>query len=337
MRWTIVVVVLLSTLATASAQTDRASRTNGKVVSGKIEKVVRQGISIRSGGKTENIPSGGLTKILHQGDPPGLTKGREFALDGQYEEAIEELKTVDLDDLPRELIRADAQFYLVYCQGRLALSGRADRVAVIKAAQDFARKNPQNWHFYDAVELLGDLAIAVGDHDRALAYYKSMESAPLSTSKIKAKYLIGRAKLAKGDVAGAVKDLKLVNGVDVGSTEGARLKTLAQAQLAVATARSGDRDAALKLADGLISGLDTLDVDLAARVYNARGAVFEALDDNEGAVLAYLHTDLMFASVADAHAVALSRLAELWTKVGKADRAAKTNQELKRQYPGYGR
>ncbi len=335
MRFAVAATLLFLSAGTSWAQTDRVYRTDGKVISGKIEKVFRQGVSLKTGGKTENIAAGQIVKILHQGDPPGLTKGREFALDGQYDQALEELRSVDLEDLPREVIRADAEFFRFYSQGKLALSGRADRGAVIKAAREFASKNPQNWHFYDTAVLLGDLAIATGDFDRAIAYYKSLGSAPTKASQIQAKYLVGVAKLAKGDLAAAAEDLKLVTGVDVGTIEGARLKTLAQAKLAETLAKSGQGDEALELADGLVADLDTLDVDLAARVYNSRGAVYEALGDDEGAVLAYLHTDLMFGSVADAHALALSRLADLWTKVGKPDRAAKTNQELKRRYPGY--
>jgi hypothetical protein len=61
----------------------------------------------------------------------------------------------------------------------------------------------------------------------------------------------------------------------------------------------------------------------------------EALNDREGAVLAYLHTHLMFSGQADAHAEALLRLVELWPQVGHPERAAQARQELQQRYPGW--
>ncbi len=70
-------------------------------------------------------------------------------------------------------------------------------------------------------------------------------------------------------------------------------------------------------------------------VYNAQGASYEAGGDNEGAIMAYLHTHLMFSAQPDAHAEALKRLIELWPLVGNPDRAAAARQELQQRYPGF--
>ena len=81
--------------------------------------------------------------------------------------------------------------------------------------------------------------------------------------------------------------------------------------------------------------MNPADVEIAARIYNARGASCEARDDTEGAILAYLHTHLMFSSQPDAHAEALKRLVELWPQVGKPERATQARQELQNSYPGF--
>ena len=59
------------------------------------------------------------------------------------------------------------------------------------------------------------------------------------------------------------------------------------------------------------------------------------IGDVEGAVMAYLHTHLMFSTQPDAHAEALGKLIELWPKVGKPERAGAARQELQERYPGY--
>ena len=91
----------------------------------------------------------------------------------------------------------------------------------------------------------------------------------------------------------------------------------------------------LEITNQLIADLNPTDVEMAARIYNAQGAGYEASGDTEGAILAYLHTHLMFSLQPDAHAQALQRLAELWPQVGKPERAAEARQELQQRYPGF--
>ena len=100
-------------------------------------------------------------------------------------------------------------------------------------------------------------------------------------------------------------------------------------------AKSGKGAEGLKLVDSLIAELNPTDVEMAAKIYNAQGASCEASGDSDGAILAYLHTHLMFSTQPDAHAQALSKLITLWEKVGKPDRAAQSRQEMKQRYPGF--
>jgi hypothetical protein len=90
----------------------------------------------------------------------------------------------------------------------------------------------------------------------------------------------------------------------------------------------------LTLVNGMIAELNPTDIEMAARIYNAQGASYEANGDHEGAIMAYLHTHLMFSAQPDAHAEALKKLIELWPLVGKPERAAEARQELQQRYPG---
>ena len=89
------------------------------------------------------------------------------------------------------------------------------------------------------------------------------------------------------------------------------------------------------MVDQLIAELNPADTEMAARIYNAQGASYEAAGDIEGAILSYLHTHLMFSGQPDAHAKALTRLVALWPKVGRTERAAEARQELQQRYPGF--
>ena len=99
--------------------------------------------------------------------------------------------------------------------------------------------------------------------------------------------------------------------------------------------KAGDADKGLKQVGELVSQLNPTDVEMNARIYNAQGHCFEAAGDIEGAILAYLHTHLMFSGASDAHAEALTQLVELWPKVGRTERAAEARQELQQRYPGF--
>lgn len=317
----------------AHAQLDRVYTIDSTTASaGKIEDVSKNGIQLKVGSNTRDYMENEIRKVSFQGDPAGLTRGRELALDGQYQQALEELEGVSTD---RDLIKADLDYYRFLSRAQLALAGQADRKAAIAEGISFARTHSNSFHFYSVAKLLGDLEMANKNYDQALRYYGALNSAPSAESKILSRYLAGVAMLDKEDVPAAEKAFSDVASVDVSSAEALRLKVLAKAGQAVALAKGGKGKEGLQLVDQLINELNPTDIEMAARIYNAQGASCEAAGDIEGAILAYLHTHLMFSGQADAHAKALGRLVELWPKVGRTERAAQARQELQQRYPGF--
>ncbi len=322
---------------TAIAQVDRVYLKTGNPVSGKIADMKREGVVVESGSNKQNVTVDLIEKILFEGDPSPLTKGREFALDGQWEQALDELRRVDLSGINREMVKADAMFYTAKSESQLALVGRGSTAEAIKKMRAFVDANLQSIHFFGAAKTLGDLAVATGNYDQATKYYGALAQAPSADLKIESVYLSGLAKLRQGNAAEAQTDFEKVVGASVQSTTALRLQTLAKAGRAVALSQQGKGDEGLKLVDSLITELNSADSEMGSRIYNAQGASFEATGDFQGAVLAYLRTHLLFSGQADAHAEALSKLIELWPKVGKPDRAAEARTELQERYPGWGK
>ena len=199
----------------------------------------------------------------------------------------------------------------------------------------FAAKYRDSWHFFEAAKLLGDLSLALNDTDNAMTYYKSLMMAPSADTKVESVYLQGLVNLKKSENEAALTEFEKVIGLKAQSTQTARLQTLSKAGKAVALAQSGQAADGLTLVKNLIAELNPTDVEMSARIYNAQGASYEASGDIEGAILAYLHTHLMFSLQPDAHAEALKRLVELWPQVGKPERAAEARQELQQRYPGF--
>ncbi|MFK8114891.1 MAG: hypothetical protein AB8B91_22000 [Rubripirellula sp.] len=330
-----IVFSLLTLLATSAfAQTDRLYPSDGNVVIGKVKSVSKGGVVLTVKGKDQNFAAGEIERILFQGDPTELSEGREFVMDGQYERALTELKKLDIGALPRSEMKAEAQYYITKSQGEMALGGQGDLNTATKTAMAFVTKNSDSWHFYETAKLLGDLAKAMGNFDQALRFYSSLRSAPSMDMKVESVYLIGLVKLAKDDLAGAKTDLAKVSGLKASTPGMKRLQTLAKAALAVITAKEGNGEEAIKMVNGLIATLNPTDTETAAQIYNAQGASYQAIGDDEGALLAYLHTQLMYSIDAQSHVEALKQLIELWGKVGKPDRAAQSRAELQQRYPG---
>ncbi len=321
---------------TAYAQLDRVyPNDSSAATAGKIEEVTRNGIKLKTGSTTREFMENEIRKVSFQGDPAALTRGRELVLDQQYEQALDELQGISVDELSRDLIKADALYYRLLARAKLALAGRGDRKAAVAEAIAFARNHGDSFHFFSVAKLLGDLESASKNYDQAIKYYGALNNAPSTEKKILARYLVGVAMLEKGDTPGAEKAFSDVASVDVSSSEALRTKILARAGQAVAFAKGGKGEEGLKLVDELIGQLNPTDIEMAAQIYNAQGESYEAAGDIEGAILAYLHTHLMFSAQPDAHAKALTRLVELWPKVGRTERAARARQELQQRYPGF--
>jgi tetratricopeptide (TPR) repeat protein len=317
------------------AQNDRLFDKAGDNISGTVIEVSKDVLQVKKGNSTQDFPSTDVLKVQFQGEPSSLTKAREFVQDAQYDQALAELKSVNAGAIDRDLIKADYAYYTSLSQGRLALAGKGDKKAAVVNARKFASNYSSSWHIYDIAELLGDLALALNDHANALVYYGLLFRAPSADTKIKAVYLKGLVHLKQGDADAAATEFDKVIGLQPQTPTAVRLQTLSKAGKSVALALSGKGDEGLNMVQELIANLNPTDTELAARIYNAQGAGYEAGGDTEGAIMAYLHTHLMFATQPDAHAEALKRLAELWPQVGKPERAAEARQELQQRYPGF--
>ena len=98
---------------TATAQLDRVYDREGDNVSGTVVQTSNQGVQLKKGASTQEFKAGEILKIMYEGDPAPLTRAREFALDGQYDQALGELKNVNFAAISRDVIEADAAFYIV--------------------------------------------------------------------------------------------------------------------------------------------------------------------------------------------------------------------------------
>ena len=329
-------IICVAMLGTAVAQTDRVYTADGKSVTGTVTTTAKDGVQLKRNSNLQPITAADIIKVLWEGDPGELTRAREFAIGGQHEKAIAELKKVNVSKLSRDGQQADFAFYQASSLAQLALAGNGSRAAAVAKVREFLGKNSDSFHFYTATQLLGDLALSLGKADEAIKYYGYLGRSRSVETKIRALYLIGTAKAASGDASAAIADFDRVVGAPASSSSALEIQTLAKAGKAAALAAAGDSEAGLAIIDDLINNLTPSDVTTAAAIYNAAGANHEASGNVEPAIEAYLHTHLMYAADPQRHATALSRLIPLWDQVNRPERANEMRNRLKELYPGFG-
>ncbi|QEG42795.1 tetratricopeptide repeat protein [Roseimaritima ulvae] len=320
----------------AWAQNDRVFPVNGNPISGKVETVSKNGITLLTGGTEQQILGNTIVKIMFSGDPAELTRGREFALDNQFDQALEALKKVNMNNIRRKVITEDVIYYRLLSEAKLSLIGQSSRATASANLINFVKTYKDSWHYFEAARLLGDLAVADGKYSLARNSYGVIGSAAAPELKIESAYLTSMVLMYENKPAEAQAGFQKVVDARVDSPTGARLQLLAQAGLVAALGQQGQTDAAIKASESLIAELSPTDTELAARIYNARGAAFAKAGQNEAAIRAYLHTHLMFSGTPDAHVESLQALLQLWPKVGKPNRANEMRQVLQQSYPGWG-
>jgi hypothetical protein len=99
-------------------------------------------------------------------------------------------------------------------------------------------------------------------------------------------------------------------------------------------AETGKLDEAVGMIEKIIKDADPEEKELHARAYNALGSCYERAKKTKDALLAYLHVDVLYNSVPEAHAEALARLAPLWQAVGQEAHAREARETLEQRYAG---
>lgn len=328
------VVGLLEATGYGQASNDLIHVTDGPPVRGTITEMSRTEVTINFAGAPRRIPVNEIKRITYADDTSELRNARDAVAQGQLQDALDQLKEVKLGAADREVLRQDVAFYSAVASARLALSGGGDIKQATALVMDFVKKNSGSYHFYEAVETLGDLAVALGAYDKAALYYSQISKAPWRNYQLRGAILEARALHAAGKFAEAEKKYKLVTGAPANDPESARQKTLATVGRAACMAEMGNPDPAIKVLQDIINKNDSQDVELFARAYNALGDCYRKANKPKDALMAYLHVDILFVQDADAHAEALSRLTDLWTQVEKPDRAVQARNLLKSRYAG---
>lgn len=277
-----------------------------------------------------------IVSINYDLEPLDLKTARRFVGGGQYDMALEKLEDINQTEISRDYVLADVAFYAAFADAKLALAGgsKQDKSDAIRKMVAFTSKYPKNYHYFEAIEMLGDLAVGIEDYDQAINQYVIVGKAPWASHKLRAKVLEGRAYEAQKNWVEAEKRYDMVLGVD-SSIEGAEeQKLFAILGKAACMAATGRHKEGIKIVEDVVARGDPNDAALFAMAYNTMGKCYLLSNQPKDALLAFLHTDILFYTAPEAHAEALSNLDTLWTQLDRPERALRARTVLKQRYPG---
>jgi hypothetical protein len=319
-------------MAEAFAQeSDKLYPVSGAAVTGKISEMTRNNVVMEIRGVKENYPSNGIQRLVYEGEPAQLSRAKEAVVNEQWEEALDALKKVDFKSISRDDIKKDFEYYVGLVQARLAMAGQGDPVAAENRLLNYIKSSLQSYHYFECSEVLGLLAASAGGHDRAVKYFAALTAAPYADAKIKAHYHLGNSQLALTKVAEARTAFGEALAATAEDTAAKRLQKLASVGLLRCDTFDNKQATAIEKLRQMIADSDATDSELFARIYNALGEAHLAAGQEEEAVLAYLHTDLLFTNDPDSHAEALYHLVQLFGKIDPP-RAAEAKSKLKSTY-----
>jgi tetratricopeptide (TPR) repeat protein len=321
----------------AGQATDQVYGMRGSPTSGIISdaETTPAEVVIEVKGSPQRIAVNEIKRINFMGEPSELKRARDSILLGQLESGYAELKKIDPNSIKRPVVQADLQYYLAYAQGKLALTGGGDKAAAAKAMLAFVSSNKKSFHFYEAAELLGDLAVSLESYDGATRYYGALAQAPWPDYKMRGSVLEARALLQKGDAVAALGKYESVIAANLDTPAALQQKLFAQVGKAVCLGGTGQHGEGITMIEDMVmKNSPEGNSELFGRAYNALGACYLKAGKPKDALMAYLHTDVLFYSNADVHAEALYHLGKLWSAANKQNRAVDAQNLLTSRYAG---
>jgi tetratricopeptide (TPR) repeat protein len=310
----------------------------GASVAGNIVSLSPTEVVIRVRGAEQKFSVLDIKRIVYGDEPRELATGRDAILTGQFENGLDLLKRVDASLISNDMVKQELDYYLAYGQGKLALTGGGNKDAAAQAMMNFARSAPKSYHFVEAAEVLGELAVAREKYDEAARFYtylsKTAQEAGWQEYELRVGVLEGRVLEAQGKFPEAMARFDAVLTSTLDSAEANRQKNYARIGKATAFAEMGKADEGIKLVEEIIQKNDAQETELFGRAYNAMGRCYFKTNKTKEALLAYLHVDGLFYQHPDVHAEALYYLGKLWTAENKSDRAVQARAQLTERYAG---
>lgn len=307
------------------ALSDRIIFRDGKErpVTGKILAISAENVTVEVRGERREIAAPKISATEFDGEPGAIKIARGAFAARRFAEVLERLEKLDAVTLSTLFMQQEFAYF------RVAAKTHLNDAAAFKELEDFVQNHKNSYHYFEICELCGDLATKQGRTKDAKKTYTLLLAAPWPEPQQRARVALGMIELTHNDIQKARQYFESVkNEQSESQANSSGGKSLVGLALCLA-AEEKFEEAILEL-EKLAETKD--DAIFSAFVYDSLGSVYERANKPNEAILAYMHTDILFSAAQEEHMRALTALSKLWRQVNKPERAADAEKRLKELY-----
>lgn len=330
----LLVLMLFLDAAGAQAQTDEirlkpaTGQTAGRIVRGNINAESPVELRIQVGGKAESFKLEDVAEVTYGGMPSAYIEAEVREKGGDFTAALDGFKRAANASGLRPFVAQQVKFK--YAETLALAAGEDEKMTdeAITVLQDFVKTYPASRNAPVALERLLNLVRSGDDQSRidsVIADMSKIAGAQTRANLLKADLLVDRNQ--------ADEALKLLDATRAQIAKGSEIEKMSQSIRIKALVNKKELAEAEKQARALIDSSAPNDFDALASAYNSLGDCLRAAGKPKDALIAYLHTEILFDRVASEHARALAAITELWRVLEKPDRAEQSLNKLAVTYP----
>jgi TolA-binding protein len=300
----------------------------GGRVRGQVESESATEVVVKLGAASIAVPTDQIVSIRYDGQPATIQLAETREAAGQLAEAAELFRKAAGEAAEKPLVQQMALFREAAAISDLALV-EPDRM---KDAKDrlrrFVQAYPNGRHIIAAREDLARIQLSTGDFSGAQATIAELGKLPRTAER--AAVLRARLMGKQGKHDEAVAELDRLIGLLPERSTALREARLAKAESLVGAGKFKDADALVRR---VIADAPPEDAAAQSAAYNTLGDCLVASNHPKEALLAYLHTDLLYSKDKHEHPRALFQIAKLFRQLKQDGRADEYTQRLRQEYP----
>ena len=332
--WAIATVAVLACTPLFALDTI-VKKSDGKSVTGTITDMSRNEINVKKAvGEPEVIQANDVASINWGDGGPELRLGYTDENGGKLDTALTRYAKAKADAKnPSEHLKAEFDYIIARANAQAALNDPSKAPAAIKQLLAIQKLRPEHFRYYESVNMLGQVQLAMKDFTAARATFDQLAKAPWSDYKLLAKIASGRIYVAENKLDEAAKEFEAAAAAATNSAPDQARKyeaMLGQARALIAQSKFED---ALKTLELVTDKGPADESALQAEAYVLQGNALQALGRMKEAALAYLHVDILFPRETSLHAEALYNLGKTWRLVQLPDRGVEAEAKLVQLYP----
>ena len=317
--------------------------TRDETIFGEIDSVSTQAVRFLPRGSTKSAQEINVTDVVmiqFSGEPQALVESKKRFVENDFNGALEAIKQVSEDDLQSAsvAIRGEYAYVRAAATGHVAVATNENLPSALQSVEEVLDRFTRSIHYYDLLELAGDLERNLGRYKQASVRYKEIGLAsPLLM--VRARRLQGNLLAAEDQHEKAIAEFEKVQSCDLGGgfiEQEKMLACLAKTESLISLSRF---DEAISSVGTMLSAeypdeVPGADVRrLLGKAYSLLGQSFSGMKQDQEALVAYLTVDLVYGETSETHAESLFQLFHLWNKGGYPRRAEEVRERLIKNYP----